>query len=68
MAIVGLGAKTPLIIVSCYGWASSAAGEDICARTNALMGAILGELTEWPNLPCLIAGDLNAQTQQLPVL
>ena len=63
-----LVSSLPLMIATFYGWTSSDATKDRLARTSALMGAIAAELVEWPGLPCVVLGDLNATAAKVPLL
>eukprot|EP00969_Alexandrium_andersonii_P051756 2272943-Alexandrium_andersonii.AAC.1 len=66
--MVGIGKKTPLLVMSLYGWASDTGEMSRHQRTSELVGAAIAELLEWPNMPTIVAADLNARIEQLPSL
>eukprot|EP00969_Alexandrium_andersonii_P061624 2716482-Alexandrium_andersonii.AAC.1 len=65
MAIVALGGSVPALIVSFYGWASDGLDFRKADRTAALMASILEELSLWPSMPCIVAGDMNASANSV---
>ena len=63
-----LGGKCGIYVMNVYGWTNGSTCTPAAARTDALFAAGRGELRELPPLPCLICGDINANTKNLPSL
>eukprot|EP00969_Alexandrium_andersonii_P335653 14835448-Alexandrium_andersonii.AAC.1 len=52
LSFAAIGSRTPMLLVSVYGWAHDC-GIPKVAATSALCSAILGELAAWPVMPAV---------------
>eukprot|EP00969_Alexandrium_andersonii_P089365 3944759-Alexandrium_andersonii.AAC.1 len=58
----------PLVLVNVYAYQGSHQASEARERTRALLAAVFEELAAMPFAPFVIAGDLNAEISDLPII
>ena len=59
---------TQLMLVNIYGWTAGNQREENADKTDDLICIAMQEIDAWGKPPVIIGGDLNADTDKLPVL
>ena len=62
MVLTSAGPCTPILVGAFYGWPCSSKDKAKQARTDALIRALILESKAWPDLPCILLGDLNSES------
>ena len=65
MAIIPIARSIPLLVITVHGWVRGDSEADKRARASAMMVQVMYEATQWPSMPMVITGDLNALTSEL---
>eukprot|EP00969_Alexandrium_andersonii_P134675 5958123-Alexandrium_andersonii.AAC.1 len=68
MLLAHVGAPVPVRVINMYCFSRGHAQASAREHTIALVSAILAEVEQGPVLPTLIAGDLNCEVEDVPML